>query len=94
MATTSHEPDVSISSVDAEEIASANETGLTPVVFIHGLWLLPSSWDRWAEVFDEAGYRALTPGWPDDPRRSPRGTSAVRSSRGRPSETLPSYTSR
>jgi pimeloyl-ACP methyl ester carboxylesterase len=67
MATTSPEPDVSISSVDAEEIASANETGLTPVVFIHGLWLLPSSWDRWAEVFDEAGYRALTPGWPDDP---------------------------
>ena len=39
----------------------------TPVVFIHGLWLLPSSWDRWATVFEEAGYTALTPGWPDDP---------------------------
>jgi pimeloyl-ACP methyl ester carboxylesterase len=37
------------------------------VVFIHGLWLLPSSWDRWAAVFEEAGYAALTPGWPDDP---------------------------
>jgi pimeloyl-ACP methyl ester carboxylesterase len=36
-------------------------------VFIHGLWLLPSSWQRWAEVFEEAGYTALTPGWPDDP---------------------------
>jgi non-heme chloroperoxidase len=36
-------------------------------VFIHGLWLLPSSWDRWAQVFDQAGYAALTPGWPDDP---------------------------
>jgi pimeloyl-ACP methyl ester carboxylesterase len=36
-------------------------------VFIHGLWLLPSSWDRWATVFNEAGYVALTPGWPDDP---------------------------
>jgi non-heme chloroperoxidase len=45
----------------------ANATGKPPVVFIHGLWLLPSSWDRWAEVFDEAGYTALTPGWPDDP---------------------------
>ena len=37
------------------------------MVFIHGLWLLPSSWDRWARFFEEAGYTALTPGWPDDP---------------------------
>ena len=36
-------------------------------MFIHGLWLLPSSWDRWATVFEEAGFTALTPGWPDDP---------------------------
>jgi pimeloyl-ACP methyl ester carboxylesterase len=52
---------------EAEQIARANATGLTPVVFIHGLWLLPSSWDRWAAVFEEAGYTTLTPGWPDDP---------------------------
>src|SRR6202040_2828183 len=45
----------------------ANASGLTPVVFVHGLWLLPSSWDRWAELFEAAGYTALTPGWPDDP---------------------------
>lgn len=50
-----------------EEIAKANETGRPPVVFIHGLWLLPSSWDRWATLFEEAGYAPLTPGWPDDP---------------------------
>jgi pimeloyl-ACP methyl ester carboxylesterase len=37
------------------------------VLFVHGLWLLPSSWDRWAAVFEEAGYTALAPGWPDDP---------------------------
>jgi len=52
---------------EAEEIARANATGLTPVVFIHGLWLLPSSWDRWSAAFEEAGFTALTPGWPDDP---------------------------
>jgi len=52
---------------EAEQAERANETGLTPVVFIHGLWLLPSSWDRWAALFAEAGYTALTPGWPDDP---------------------------
>jgi non-heme chloroperoxidase len=52
---------------ETHEIASANASGRQPVVFIHGLWLLPSSWDRWATVFDEAGYARLTPGWPDDP---------------------------
>ena len=54
-------------STTAEQIDEANATDRTPVVFIHGLWLLPSSWDRWAAVFEEAGYTALTPGWPDDP---------------------------
>ena len=50
-----------------EQVARANASGKVPVVFVHGLWLLPSSWDRWAELFDEAGYAPLTPGWPDDP---------------------------
>ena len=53
---------------EAEQVERANATGRTPVVFIHGLWLLPSSWDRWATVFEEAGYAPLTPGWPDDPQ--------------------------
>jgi pimeloyl-ACP methyl ester carboxylesterase len=52
---------------ETDQIERANATGLTPVLFIHGLWLLPSSWDRWAGVFEEAGYAPLTPGWPDDP---------------------------
>src|SRR2546425_2727507 len=52
---------------EAEHVERANATGRTPVVFVHGLWLLPSSWDRWATKFEEAGYVALAPGWPDDP---------------------------
>jgi non-heme chloroperoxidase len=52
---------------EEQQIAAANASGLTPVVFVHGLWLLPSSWDRWAELFAEAGYAPLSPGWPDDP---------------------------
>jgi len=56
-----------ISGHEREQIDRANATGLQPVVFIHGLWLLPTSWDRWAAAFEEAGYTALTPGWPDDP---------------------------
>jgi non-heme chloroperoxidase len=51
-----------------QSIAAVNATERTPVVFIHGLWLLPSSWDRWATVFAEAGYAPLSPGWPDDPQ--------------------------
>lgn len=58
---------MAITKYEEQQIEKANATGLTPVVFIHGLWLLPSSWDRWAEVFEQAGYAALTPGWPDDP---------------------------
>src|ERR1700730_13166421 len=52
---------------EAKQVEQANATGRQPVVFVHGLWLLPSSWDRWAKMFEEAGYTALTPGWPDDP---------------------------
>ena len=53
---------------EAEQIERANTTGRTPVVFIHGLWLLPSSWDRWAALFEKSGYSAVEPGWPDDPQ--------------------------
>ena len=66
MATTDDTTPV-ITDHEAEQIDRANATGLQPVVFIHGLWLLPSSWDRWATVFEDAGFTALTPGWPDDP---------------------------
>src|SRR5437899_8435792 len=52
---------------EMQQVQRANATGRPPVVFIHGLWLLPSSWDRWAKVFEDVGYTALTPGWPDDP---------------------------
>jgi pimeloyl-ACP methyl ester carboxylesterase len=56
-----------ITDQEAEQVERANKTGLQPVVFVHGLWLLPSSWDRWAVLFEEGGFTALTPGWPDDP---------------------------
>ena len=52
---------------EREQVERANATDATPVAFIHGLWLLPSSWDNWAKLFEEAGLVALTPDWPDDP---------------------------
>jgi len=58
---------LTITAQEAKQIERANATGLQPVVFVHGLWLLPSSWDRWAKSFEEAGYTAVMPGWPDDP---------------------------
>src|SRR6266480_1471995 len=57
----------SISERESREIEAANASGTTPVVFIHGLWLLPSSWANWADFFEQAGYASLTPDWPDDP---------------------------
>ncbi|WP_141582498.1 alpha/beta hydrolase [Actinomadura sp. WMMA1423] len=52
---------------DEQQIRAANASGLTPVVFVHGLWLLPSSWDRWAEHFKAAGLAPVALTWPDDP---------------------------
>ena len=52
---------------ETEQINQANASGRSPVVFIHGLWLLPSSWDKWRTVFEAAGFTTLAPGWPDDP---------------------------
>src|SRR6476659_3501206 len=65
MSTTEGSP--SAEQTAAEQIEAANASGRTPVVFIHGLWLLPSSWDRWAAVFDQAGYAPVAVDWPDDP---------------------------
>jgi non-heme chloroperoxidase len=60
-------PPSSLSEREQRQVERANASTATPVVFIHGLWLLPSSWDRWVALFEEAGYVALTPDWPDDP---------------------------
>src|SRR5918996_3108460 len=60
-------PTIASSERETRQVEQANASERTPVVFIHGLWLLPSSWDSWAEVFEDAGYAAVTPSWPDDP---------------------------
>ena len=52
---------------ETSQVEQANASGRTPVVFIHGLWVLASSWDNWARLFEEAGYAAVTPIWPGDP---------------------------
>jgi non-heme chloroperoxidase len=58
---------VATTQTENEQVEQANATGRTPVVFIHGLWLLASSWDRWAALFDEAGYAPVAIDWPGDP---------------------------
>jgi non-heme chloroperoxidase len=64
---TTAERSPSVTEHEAQQVERANASGRTPVVFIHGLWLLPSSWDRWATLFEDAGFTAVKPGWPDDP---------------------------
>jgi non-heme chloroperoxidase len=49
-----------------------------PVVFVHGLWLHATSWDPWVDLFREAGYAPIAPGWPGD-------SDTVEETRGDPS---------
>jgi non-heme chloroperoxidase len=67
MAKTTNADRAPITEYEQSEIERVNRSGRSPVVFVHGLWLLPSSWDRWAARFEAAGYAALVPGWPEDP---------------------------
>ncbi len=60
-------PMTTLTAHERSDIEKADASGLTPVVFVHGLWLLPSSWDRWRTFFEAAGYATIAPGWPDDP---------------------------
>jgi pimeloyl-ACP methyl ester carboxylesterase len=56
-----------ITEYEEQQVSAANSSGRVPVVFIHGLWLLASSWDRWKELFEAAGFAPVAPQWPDDP---------------------------
>jgi non-heme chloroperoxidase len=58
---------MTLTAQEMEEIEVANDSGKQPVSFVHGLWLLSSSWDRWRQMFEEVGYATNAPGWPDDP---------------------------
>ena len=37
-----------------------------PVVFIHGLWIHSTAWEPWVDLYRDAGYEPLAPGWPGD----------------------------
>jgi len=56
-----------ISEREASQVEAANAGGRTPVVFVHGLWLLASSWERWTALFEETGFAPVAVEWPDDP---------------------------
>jgi non-heme chloroperoxidase len=67
----------SLSEREERQVEHANMSARVPVVFVHGLWLLASSWDRWRELFEQAGYATVAAEWPDDP-------GAVEEARARP----------
>jgi pimeloyl-ACP methyl ester carboxylesterase len=56
-----------VTEYEEQQVRAANDSGRVPVVFIHGLWLLASSWDGWKDLFEAAGFAPVAPQWPDDP---------------------------
>ena len=58
---------MAISEREATQIEAASSGDRTPVVFIHGLWLLAGSWQRWADLFEGAGLAPVMADWPGDP---------------------------
>jgi len=56
-----------VTAYEEKQIRAANDSGRVPVVFIHGLWLLASSWDSWKDLFEAEGFAPVAPQWPDDP---------------------------
>jgi pimeloyl-ACP methyl ester carboxylesterase len=42
-------------------------SGDKPAIFIHGLWLHATSWSPWLDLFRDAGYEPVAPGWPNEP---------------------------
>jgi pimeloyl-ACP methyl ester carboxylesterase len=58
---------VALTTREQGEVDAVNASGRKPVLFVHGLWLLASSWDKWRKHFEDAGFATLAPGWPDDP---------------------------
>jgi pimeloyl-ACP methyl ester carboxylesterase len=53
-----------VSRITSDQVDHDNSSGRTPVVFIHGLWLLPHSWDRWiAEIPGRGHSLVIDNGW-------------------------------
>lgn len=48
------------------ELSAANASAATPVVFVHGLWMLASSWELWRTEFAAQGFATLAAEWPGD----------------------------
>lgn len=55
-----------MSATDAEQIDRANSSDRTPAVFVHGLWMLASSWDHWLPHFEAAGFAPVALTWPGE----------------------------
>jgi len=34
------------------------------IMFIHGLWMTPRSWEKWADHYEAKGFEILAPAWP------------------------------
>lgn len=55
-----------ITDAESVQIQAANSSSKQPIIFVHGLWLLASSWDSWTSYFSDLGYACVAIDWPGD----------------------------
>ena len=48
----------------AQPYRHAMTDAIDTILFIHGLWMTPRSWEQWAARYASRGYKVLAPAWP------------------------------
>ena len=58
---------MSVTAREFNQITAANTSGRQPVVLVHGLWCLASSWRDWQALLEDRGYAVVAVDYPGDP---------------------------
>jgi pimeloyl-ACP methyl ester carboxylesterase len=57
---------MSVTAREFNQITAANTSGRQPIVLVHGLWCLASSWRNWQAFLEDRGYAVVAVDWPGD----------------------------
>lgn len=57
---------MTLTSRESAEVAAANAAVRTPILLIHGLWMLAGGWEPWRGLLEHEGYAVVAADWPGD----------------------------